>query len=60
MAYPTPTGDFMSETKKKLTFIHFGAANKNQFTFKDRSKRTRTGAYTTGKIRAHGNHHKHN
>ena len=48
-----------NNTKKKLTFIHFGAANRSQFTFKDRSKRTRTGAYTAGRVKAHGRHHKH-
>ena len=48
-----------STKKKKLTFIHFGAANRSQFTFKDRSKRTRTGAYRLGSVRAHGRHHKH-
>ena len=49
----------MSATKARLTFIRFGAANRSQFTFKNRSKRTRTGAHIGGKVKAHGRHHKH-
>ena len=45
--------------KTKLTFVSFKAANRSQFTFKDRSKRTRTGAYKSPRTHAHGKHHKH-
>lgn len=37
----------------------FGSVNKERLKMKARNKRTRTGQFKTGRIAAHGRHHKH-
>lgn len=43
----------------KVKAEKFDRINREQMNMKGRSMRTRTGAFKTGKIRAHGKHYKH-